>query len=334
MKKINVTYFQRKPLTGHFSLEFIYEDVRARLAKKIDAHVHIARYYSTGLFKRLYNLLEAPFLQGDINHITGDIHYMSFFLKKNRTILTIADCVFMNTESALKRAVLKLFWLYLPSKRVAAIVAISEFTKSTILKHLPSFPAEQIKVISVAVSDNYTYSPKSFNESKPIILHIGTSPNKNLFRLLEAIKDISCLLIIVGRLNNEQVVKLAELGTEYENYSGLSEAELIALYQRTDMLAFVSTYEGFGMPIVEANRVGRPVITANISSMPEVAGNAALLVDPLNVESIKAGIIKIIEDKVYRAELVANGRINATRFDGDFLAKQYYKLYREVASRS
>lgn len=332
MKKIRVTYFQRKPSSGHFSLEFIYEDVRGRLKSQIESNIHTVRYYSTGFFKRLYNLLEAPFYQGDVNHITGDIHYVSFFLKKSRTILTMADCVFMDTESKIKRIILKLFWLYLPSKRVTNIIAISNFTKNNILQHLPSLPKEKIVVIHVAVSDNFKYSPKTFNKAKPAILHIGTSPNKNLFRLLEAVKDISCTLIIIGKLNNEYISKLTEFGTEYENYIGLSEEELIDKYQRADMVAFVSTYEGFGMPIIEANKIGRPVITGNVSSMPEVAGDAALLVDPLNVTSIKAGVLQIIENDVYREKLIENGVINAGRFDGNHLAQKYFKLYEKVVS--
>jgi len=100
------------------------------------------------------------------------------------------------------------------------------------------------------------------------------------------------------------------------------------------MLAFVSTYEGFGMPIVEANKIGRPVITANVSSMPEIAGEAALLVDPLNATSIKAGILKIIENDAYREKLIENGLINAGRFDGNHLAQKYFKLYEKVLSEN
>lgn len=332
MKKIKVTYFQRKTSSGHFSLEFIYEDIRKRLNNQIESSVHIARYYSTGFFKRIYNLLEAPFYQGEINHITGDIHFVSFLLKKNKTIITMADCIFMNTESKIKKIFLWIFWLYIPSKRVNKIIAISEFTKNSILQHLPSFPQEKIVVIHVAVSEKFQYSPRTFKKDKPKILQIGSAPNKNLLRLLDAIKDISCKVIIVGKLTNEYLSKLTEYGIDYENYTNLSEDELIDKYIESDMLAFVSTYEGFGMPIVEANKIGRPVITSNVASMPEVAGDAAVLIDPLNVSSIREGILKIIEDDKYRETLIKNGLVNADRFNANSLAQKYFSLYKQVLS--
>ncbi len=81
---------------------------------------------------------------------------------------------------------------------------------------------------------------------------------------------------------NEHCLKLEECKIEYENFIDISNEELVKKFIECDMLLFASTYEGFGMPIVEANIVGRPVITSNILSMPEVAGDAAILVDPFN----------------------------------------------------
>ena len=89
---------------------------------------------------------------------------------------------------------------------------------------------------------------------------------------------------------------------EYENWSNLSLDEVVRKYQQCDLLTFCSTYEGFGMPIVEANVVGRPVVTSDISSMPEVAGNAACLVDPFDSASIRSGIRRVIKDIDYRSE--------------------------------
>jgi len=330
MKKIKVTYFQRKTASGHFSLESIYEDLRKRLKIQIDANIHIAKYYSSGFFKRIYNLLEAPFHQGEINHITGDIHYVSFLLQKKKTLLTIADCVFMNTDSKIKRSILWFFWLYIPSKRVNRIISISNFTKNSILKYLPSFPENKISVIHVAVSDIFQYTPKEFNKDKPRILHIGSAPNKNLIRLLEAIKDIPCKVVIIGKLTKEYLSKLLEYGIEYENYFNLSEKELFDIYITSDLLAFVSTYEGFGMPIVEANKVGRSVITSNIASMSEVANDAALLIDPFDISSIREGVLKIIKNDEYRETLIKKGLANAERFNATILAQNYFSLYEQI----
>ncbi len=99
------------------------------------------------------------------------------------------------------------------------------------------------------------------------------------------------------------------------------------------MLVFASTYEGFGLPIVEAQATGRPVVTSDTLSMPEVAGDAACLVDPFNVESIRNGILKVIQDTGYREQLVQNGLKNVERFKPESVAMQYLALYRELVNK-
>ena len=103
------------------------------------------------------------------------------------------------------------------------------------------------------------------------------------------------------------VDKLKEYGIPYSYLSGISDEEMIRQYQLADIIVLPSTYEGFGMPILEAQAVGRPVLTANISSMPEVAGDAACLVDPYNVMEIRDGILRIISDDEYRRGLSNQG---------------------------
>ena len=330
MNKINITYFQRKPRAQNFSLEFIFNDVRERLQDRIAAKVEIAPYYSTGLINRLRIIAGAVSKQGQVNHITGDIHYISFLLDRKKTILTIADCVFMNNPSAIKRFFLKLFWLTLPAKKINYITAISTSTKNQLIELLPGFNPNKIVVIPVAVSDSFKYSPKPFNAAKPVLLHVGMAPNKNLLRLIEAIQGIECHLIIIGKLTDVYTQKLVDFDIEYSNFYDLSQTDLIKKYEECDILTFVSTYEGFGMPIVEANIVGRAVLTSTVTSMPEVAANAACLIDPFDVVAIRAGLLKIITDETYRNQLITNGLENAKRFDGHTIANQYYNLYQEV----
>ena len=328
MNKINITYFQRKPRAQNFSLEFIFNDVRERLQDRIVAKVEIAPYYSTGLINRLRIIAGAVSKQGQVNHITGDIHYISFLLDRQKTILTVADCVFMNNPSAIKRFFLKLFWLTLPAKKINYITAISTSTKNQLISLLPEFDPNKIVVIPVAVSDTFKYQPKPFNAVKPVLLHVGMAPNKNLLRLIEAIEGIDCHLIIVGKLSDIYIQKLANHSIEYSNFYDLSQSDLIKKYEECDILTFVSTYEGFGMPIVEANIVGRAVLTSNLTSMPEVAADAACLIDPFDVAAIRAGLLKIIQNEPYRNQLIINGLENAKRYDGDVIASQYYDLYR------
>jgi glycosyltransferase involved in cell wall biosynthesis len=110
----------------------------------------------------------------------------------------------------------------------------------------------------------------------------------------------------------------------------LTDGELVAAYRRCDMVVFASLYEGFGLPILEAQAMGRPVITSNFGAMKEAAGDGALLVDPRSVEEIRAAILRIKNEPGLREELVRKGRENAERFRADAIALKYAEIYRAV----
>ncbi|MGB8194358.1 MAG: glycosyltransferase family 1 protein [Chitinophagaceae bacterium] len=326
-----VTFFQRKPRTvGNYSVEFIFEDVRRRLANKIDARIAFSKYESAGLFKRLYNCIEAAFRQKGASHVTGDVNYLGLMLSRKRTIHTILDCVYLTNSAGIKHKVLKFFWLSIPVRRSRYITAISTSTKNEILQHVKCDP-DKIKVIYVAISDRFRRKDKPFNKQQPRILQIGAAHNKNIPRLIEALEGIPCILEIIGKQNAEYEQLLKEKNVAYEYKWGLSDDEMLQRYEAADILALASTYEGFGMPILEAQAVGRPVITADLYSMPEVAGDAAYLADPFDVASIRAGILRIINDDAYREALVQKGFDNVKRFDAEKIAGEYLELYRETA---
>jgi glycosyltransferase involved in cell wall biosynthesis len=110
----------------------------------------------------------------------------------------------------------------------------------------------------------------------------------------------------------------------------LTDEELVAAYRRSDMVVFASLYEGFGLPILEAQAMGRPVITSNFGAMREAAGDGALLVDPYSVEEIRAAIMRIKNEPGLREELVCKGRENAEKFRADAIALKYAEIYRAV----
>ncbi len=190
--------------------------------------------------------------------------------------------------------------------------------------------ATKVVVVPVAVSDVYKRFDKKFDAVCPRILQLGTAPNKNVVRSIESLQGVPCMLVIVGKLQPDILEALARFSVAFENHVEISSEQLLRQYQLADIVLFPSTYEGFGMPIIEGQRVGRAVVTSNVSSMPEVAGQGACLVDPLNVDSIRSGVLRVINDETYRHHLLQAGFLNAKRFDGQKIAEQYLEIYRTL----
>ncbi len=331
---IKGSFFPRNPGKNLYSIENLFKNIRTCLPPIIQPTVIISRFVNSGVFHKVYNIFEVfskP--QGDVNHVTGDVHYLTFFLKKKKTILTIHDVNLMYTSNRFKRGVHQLLWLRIPAKRSAVLTVISQTTKEELLKYVPCQPGK-IRVIHNCISGQFKPAPRPFNKQKPVLLHIGVKPNKNLDRVARAIAGIECRLQIIGRPPAHTIELLDALHIDYAWQSHLSEEEVIRQYVECDMLLFVSTFEGFGLPIIEANTIERPVVTGNVSAMPEIAGRAACLVDPFDVDSIRSGILRVITDDGYREQLLAEGRINRERFKPERIARQYSELYEEVYNGS
>lgn len=327
---ISISYFQRKRFpNANYSSEFIFEDVRFRLGNRINPKICISPFHSKGFIKRIVNILVAYTKQSNVNHITGDIHYISYLLSKRKTILTVLDCGFLVGKKKLKFYLLKWFWLDIPVSRVKYITAISEFTKQQILKYTKC-DESKIVVIPVAISSDFIYSYKEFDSANIKLLQIGAAPNKNLTRIIKAIVDLHVTLDIIGPISEFNLALLKSNKIAYNSFINLTRIEVIERYKNSDILIFPSTHEGFGMPILEAQKIGRPVITSNISSMPEVAGNGACFVDPFSIESIREGVLKVINNEGYRMDLITKGLENVKKYDPEVIANQYYDLYTKI----
>lgn len=328
---MKVVFFHRKPRPNfNFSVENLFKQIRSVLPSEVSWEVKELSYFSQGFFRRLYITLEAAFNQKGVNHITGDINFIALALRKRKTVLTILDVGFMKHPNRFARTILRWFWIVLPVKSAAMITTISEATRQEVMKYVKIDPA-RIKVVYVPISSAFAPEPKTFNKSEPTILQIGTKPNKNVLRLVQALKGIPCRLEIIGEVDKQLEADLRSSGIQYRASKNLSNEEIVEKYRQCDILTFVSTYEGFGMPIVEANATGRVVVTSNLLSMPEVAGDAAHLVDPFDVAAIRDGILKVINDDAYRDKLISNGFLNRKRFDVEEIALQYAGIYKTLS---
>jgi glycosyltransferase involved in cell wall biosynthesis len=250
-------------------------------------------------------------------------------MHKKNVLLTIHDCRFMQRKKGLAKKLMQYMYLKWPVAKSAYVVAISEATKKEVVEYTGCDP-RKIEVVPVTISEIFQPSYKAFNKDCPVILQVGAAENKNLLRLAEALKGIHCRLVIIGTPGEQEIKKLRWCKIDFSVKSGLSTDELYREYIHCDIVSFVSTFEGFGMPIAEANSVERAVVTSNISSMPEVAGDAACFVNPFDVNDIRKGFLRVIQDDAYRETLITCGRMNRLRFDGKQAADAYYHLYRQL----
>ena len=143
----------------------------------------------------MLNLMFAKKQKADVYHVTGDVHYAVLALPKNRTILTIHDCIFLYQYSGLKRWFFHRLLLKWPVKHCRIVTTISEQTKKDIIK-FSGCSNDKVRVINNPLTEAIYYKPKPFNRELPVLLFLGSTPNKNLDRVIEAVKEIRRILFI------------------------------------------------------------------------------------------------------------------------------------------
>lgn len=264
-----------------------------------------------------------------INHITGDVHYAMLGLIGCKSVLTIHDTVALDYAkySLIKRIILEYLWFRIPLRIATKVVCISEETKKCVEKYTNR---RDITVIHNAIDPIFQRSDKDVSSIPKKVLIIGTNPNKNLERTFEALRDINCELTIIGKPTDEQVAILRKNKIVYNVKTGLTDQQVVKEYENTDIVSFISLFEGFGMIVIEANKVGRPVITSDIPVLREVAGDAALFVDPMNVDDIKNGFQRLFEDADLRRNLVDKGYENVKCFEVGKILEQWISIYNSI----
>jgi glycosyltransferase involved in cell wall biosynthesis len=282
-------------------------------------------------------------------------HYVLPLFCRKRAVVTIHDCIHL------------LFPQYLPSraayqyakvmmgsaiKRSELVFTVSEASRRDILRFYPKADPDRLQVVPNAIDEAIVEDPgeeemervqERYQIRGRFILYAGNiKPHKNLERLVAAFgmlkqrgghEDVK-LLIIGDEINSygslRRSVEAAGVRQDVRFFGFVPSTTLAALYRLASVFAFPSLYEGFGLPPLEAMACGTPVVTSRISSLPEVVGDAALLVDPYSTEDIAHGLERVLADDALRAELSTRGRARVKQFSWERSVEAIHTGYMKV----
>ena len=272
-----VTFIFRKGVPTNFSIEKLFDALYARFAQ---TGVKVSRlelpHVSTGITSVLRNMwFIARRRRTGLLHITGDVHYAALLCPFAKTIITIHDCVVLQRGTGFKRLVMWLLWFGLPVRRAAAIVVISEQSRHELLQTV-AIKESKVTVLPNFVDPAFAFSERLFAAARPRILHVGTTPNKNLPNVIAALRAIPCVLVIVGRLPQELLPTLQQSGIAYENFVGVDHAAMTRLYQDADIVSFPFHLRGIrDARVLEGQATGRPVLTRRPRAHAQRVGRGA-----------------------------------------------------------
>jgi len=307
---------------------------------------------------RLLNFLWHKYRFPPLDYLTGEVdvthspHPLLLPAKKGKRIITIHDLFFWEhpemTKGEVRRDYLTLTELH--AHVADGIIAVSENTKKDIIRLL-KVPAEKVKVIYQGVAESFRHrlSPQSlsslrkrFSLNGDYLLFVGAiEPRKNLVNLLRAFKGVvkknfgELKLVIAGERSwhteeFDRELQSPDLKERVVLTGYLSSEELAGLYQAARMLIFPSLGEGFGLPLVEAMASGIPIVSSKTSCIPEVVGDAAILIDPHSPQEIEEAICSLLTDSKLAEELTRRGLERSYRFSWKETAKQTLQLYRQI----
>ena len=274
-----------------------------------------------------------------------------------RSVVTIHDCIHLMFPQYLPGRLAYVYaklQLWTAAHRSDRILTVSEASKLDILRRF-RVPADKITVVYNAIDERLTVQPTDedvervrarYQLKDPFALYVGNiKPHKNLERLIEAFHALR-------QESAFEALKLVIIGDEISKYQGLRRAvhshklhkhvrflgfvpleTLSVLYRLASVFVFPSLYEGFGLPPLEAMYFGTPVVTSNVSSLPEVVGDAAVLVDPYSSASIADGMRRALTDDDLRAWLRTRGMARAREYSWEQSVKSIREVYREVMER-
>jgi glycosyltransferase involved in cell wall biosynthesis len=289
-------------------------------------------------------------------HLLHEPHYVLPPATRCRSVVTIHDCIHLMFPQYLPGPLAHLYaraTMWVAVHKSDRILTVSDASKRDILRFF-DVPPEKVEVIYNAIDERFLAPPdeerlerirQRYQLDHPFLLYVGNiKPHKNLERLVEAfgraraggIGDLR-LLIIGDELSKypplRQAVHRHRLDAHVRFLGFQPHDTLDVFYRLARAFVFPSLYEGFGLPPLEAMACGTPVVTSNVSSLPEVAGGAAVLVDPYDAGSIADGITKAVTDQALRAELIDRGLARARTFSWTKSVTAIHRIYMDVLDR-
>ena len=289
----------------------------------------------------LWSHFVLPFKKGDVLFCPANMAPI-FIPKSKKLVLTIHDLAFLTYPKSFSKSFQIYYSLLIPYniKRADQIITISEASKKEIID---IFPQVKDKINIVVLGIDKKYGIVKDLKKKKQILYVGSiNERKNLIGAIESFerlpKELDYSLVIVGNFFDifslskkmKEVLFRAKKNNKIIFKQGLDDNALIVEYNVSRILIFPSFYEGFGLPPLEAMACGTPVITSNLSSMPEVCGDAALYVDPYNIEDITSKMEILINDKNLQKELVSKGLDKVRNFTWRKSALEHIKIFKEL----
>ena len=272
-------------------------------------------------------------------------------VRRARTLLTVHDLSFMRVPECSAPSLRDYLLRVVPPsvRRADVVLADSESTRHDVIELLGVSP-DRVHVIYPGVDENFRRVQEAtvlaavrrrYRLPERFVLSVGTlQPRKNLQRLIEAYAqiraDIGMKLVIAGGtgwLYEGIFRRVEELGLQGEVcFPGyVADEDLPALYSLADLFVFPSLYEGFGLPPLEAMACETPVVTSDVSSLPEVVGYAALMVDPHDAGALADAMRRMLDEPSLRGTMVQRGLVQARGFTWSRAAEELLHLYREVA---
>ena len=331
---MRVLYIYRHPDMG-FSIGKVFRPIEEEMKKyaEVDSvYLPCPNYKPLSLWQNIKAARQTVRKKHyDIVHITGTEHYLLPFLRKENTVVTVHDLgFFTNTGGLTIRSVWKYFAFIKTLRYAKCCTFISDKSHKEALRYVSLKDGQHVTVVN-PIGDDFQYVPKEINTDYPRILHMGTKPNKNLDNTILALKGMPCHLRIIGDVSASQKAHMGIYGIEYSSAKDISDDQVVMEYADADIINFPSFYEGFGMPIIEGQKVGRPVLTSEIAPMNDIAGGAAVLVNPADYKSIRNGYRTILANP---DKYVKEGLKNVKRFSIGKIAKEYLEIYKRVLNGS